>query len=84
MKNLILAEVNKGECFVIPNCLFLPLQTFVSAVSAKSAHFNQIWQIGCRILLTVISLTLIEICDLIDMRGLTDFPSKETNELMMN
>lgn len=61
---------------MIPICLFLPLETFVSAVSAKSASFNQIWQMGCRILLSVISLTFVEICDLVDMRGRTDVPFK--------
>lgn len=62
--------------FFFPVCLFLPLETFVSAVLVKPASFNQIWQICCRILISVISLTFIEICELVDMRGPTDVSSK--------
>jgi len=75
MKNLNLAEENKWF-FVIPLCLFLPLETFVSVVSAKSASFNQTCQMGCRILLSVISLTFIEINALVGIRSPADFLSK--------
>lgn len=57
-------------------CLFLLIEIFAFAISAKSGNFHQIWQMGYRILLPMISLISSELFDLVEMRGPTDVPSK--------